>query len=69
MQIQRAHIGTPHGANGPHVVASGWFNLDDVGAQVTQNLGGVGAHDDGAEIENSYAGKGAGRAASARVLL
>src|SRR5690606_13822001 len=50
-----------HGADGAHVVARRRFDLDDVGPEVAQHLGGVGPHDDRAQVEDAHAGQRAGR--------
>ena len=43
------------GRHGAHAVALRRLDLDDLGAQVAQDLRGVGAEDDGGEVENAQA--------------
>jgi hypothetical protein len=60
LQKQRAHAGCAPWPDPAHGVAGLAFDLDDVRAQVAQDLRGRGAHDHGGEVEHAHASQGSG---------
>jgi hypothetical protein len=63
MQKDVPHAGRLHRRGVAHVVAFRRLDLDDVGAEVRDDLGGVRPEYDRREIEHSHASEGAGHSA------
>ena len=57
LQVHRPHAGVTEWADAPHRVTAGLLHLDHVGAEVPQDLGRRGSHDDGGEVKNTNAGQ------------
>ncbi|MNR06974.1 hypothetical protein D3C85_1230740 [compost metagenome] len=63
VQEDATHAGIPAGPDAAHRVAAGRLDLDDVGAQVAEDLGGIGPHQHRGHVDDAHTVEGSAHGA------